>query len=113
MPRLLNTIKKASRIALLLSSAWLLVLGASSLWTFWQLPANTQQEIASTGDWGAEALQVVSDQAQQLSPIAIANACGLGASSCFRCHNASDVHKLVTTYSALASPVIEHVEKVN
>jgi hypothetical protein len=37
--------------------------------------------------WGYEALEVVKNQAQHFSPVALANACGLGASSCFRCHN--------------------------
>lgn len=37
--------------------------------------------------WGAEALYTLQDHAVALSPVALANACGLGASSCFRCHN--------------------------
>lgn len=35
--------------------------------------------------WGAEALAV--GAAPAWSPIAAANACGMGASSCFKCHN--------------------------
>jgi len=37
--------------------------------------------------WGREALNVVHEQAVAWSPIAVANACGMGASSCFKCHN--------------------------
>lgn len=37
--------------------------------------------------WGNEALQAAYDSAVRMSPIAMANACGLGASSCFKCHN--------------------------
>lgn len=37
--------------------------------------------------WGQEALDVLHAQALAMSPIPVANACGLGASSCFKCHN--------------------------
>lgn len=37
--------------------------------------------------WGGEAVVAISEGASQLSPIKLANACGLGASSCFKCHN--------------------------
>jgi hypothetical protein len=37
--------------------------------------------------WGSEALQVARDRAFEWAPFAVANACGLGASSCFKCHN--------------------------
>lgn len=39
------------------------------------------------GGWGVEALAV--GAAPAWSPIAAANACGMGASSCFKCHNGS------------------------
>lgn len=38
-------------------------------------------------EWGHEAIAIVKTQVQQFSPVPLANACGLGASSCFRCHN--------------------------
>lgn len=41
----------------------------------------------SSSGWGSETLQAVGGSLQNLSPIPLANACGLGASSCFRCHN--------------------------
>jgi hypothetical protein len=41
---------------------------------------------AVTG-WGAEASTAVAEGLTQISPISLANACGMGASSCFRCHN--------------------------
>ncbi len=37
--------------------------------------------------WGSEALSQVYDGFSNMSPIPLANACGLGASSCFKCHN--------------------------
>ncbi|MBN8760624.1 MAG: hypothetical protein BGO61_01010 [Thiobacillus sp. 65-69] len=45
-----------------------------------------------TGDrmvagWGGEATAALAQHASALSPIGLVNACGLGASSCFKCHN--------------------------
>lgn len=37
--------------------------------------------------WGGESLNVLQDGLRKVSPIALANACGMGASSCFKCHN--------------------------
>lgn len=37
--------------------------------------------------WGGEATAALAQHASALSPIGLANACGLGASSCFKCHN--------------------------
>ena len=42
---------------------------------------------AQPAGWGAEALSDVRDLMRSVSPIAEANACGMGASSCFKCHN--------------------------
>jgi nitrate/TMAO reductase-like tetraheme cytochrome c subunit len=50
-----------------------------------QLIVQADQDTAS--DWGIEALDTLRQQTEALSPVSIANACGLGASSCFRCHN--------------------------
>ncbi len=41
----------------------------------------------SDAGWGSTAITVLQDNLSQLSPIRLANACGLGASSCFKCHN--------------------------
>lgn len=37
--------------------------------------------------WGGEAVVAISEGAARISPFKLANACGLGASSCFKCHN--------------------------
>ena len=42
---------------------------------------------AESSGWGAEAIADVRDMMRTVSPIAEANACGMGASSCFKCHN--------------------------
>ena len=41
----------------------------------------------SSDAWGNESLQSLRAGLRQVSPIALANACGMGASSCFKCHN--------------------------
>lgn len=46
---------------------------------------DAAQQTAS--GWGGEAVAAFAESASQLSPISLANACGLGASSCFKCHN--------------------------
>lgn len=48
---------------------------------------NFSQQAEQTDAWGSEVLAEVSEGLQKVSPIPLANACGLGASSCFRCHN--------------------------
>ncbi len=40
-----------------------------------------------TPAWGSEALDVVREHAFAMAPLSVANACGMGASSCFKCHN--------------------------
>ncbi|MBV2184271.1 MAG: cytochrome c3 family protein [Rhizobium sp.] len=50
--------------------------------------AEPQQLAQNDRDaWGAESRFALQDGLQRISPIALANACGLGASSCFKCHN--------------------------
>ena len=48
--------------------------------------AQQADALAAKG-WGGEAAVALSEKATLLSPIKLANACGLGASSCFKCHN--------------------------
>ncbi len=43
--------------------------------------------------WGGEATVAIAQGVQHLSPIPLANACGLGASSCFKCHNGTRAAK--------------------
>jgi len=56
----------------------------------WLLIVNEQQSpiasVSNTG-WGREAVVGVRGYVAEFSPIADANACGMGASSCFKCHN--------------------------
>lgn len=43
--------------------------------------------VRDTTGWGIEALNTLPTRATAWSPIPVANACGLGTSSCFKCHN--------------------------
>lgn len=44
---------------------------------------------AEGSEWGGEALAAAAERAFEWAPIPVANACGIGASSCFKCHNGS------------------------
>lgn len=59
--------------------AWLLFIGEQ------QSPLS-QVGMTNTG-WGKEAIGDMREYLAVLSPVASANACGMGASSCFKCHN--------------------------
>ena len=61
------------------TAAWLSLLAEQ------QSPAAPISSIDS--GWGQEAITDLREYAAALSPIASANACGMGASSCFKCHN--------------------------
>lgn len=61
------------------SAAWLSVIGENG--------GTARQSETTLSGWGQEALQELRISAAALSPIADANACGMGASSCFKCHN--------------------------
>ena len=70
------------------SLALALLLGLA-LWTF-GAPRGAPDAAQSAGAWGDEALQAEPGAAAAVAdwlPLAPANACGLGASSCFKCHN--------------------------
>jgi len=61
-------------------------LGVALLVNLTGKPTDSAAQSAASG-WGAEATSVMAEGLTQLSPISLANACGMGASSCFRCHN--------------------------
>ena len=49
--------------------------------------ADNGMPVADDGSWSSEVLAGIHEQVVITSPIPVANACGLGASSCFKCHN--------------------------
>lgn len=87
------TLKNCARWLLRGAIAWCLLLAAGVLlWSF-ATPRDDAAELASADAgadaqaWGSEALRVTRESMIAALPIALANACGLGASSCFKCHN--------------------------
>lgn len=75
-----------------------LCIGAGALTTAWLLVTaltlfvTSSPPVAPAGGhtgWGSEALNAVGERAFALAPLPVANACGMGASSCFKCHNGS------------------------
>lgn len=49
--------------------------------------SNDSASPAESAAWGSESLADLRGGLDRISPIALANACGMGASSCFKCHN--------------------------
>lgn len=67
-----------------------LVFAFAITWTFVaseEPMAAPQASAAPSQGWGHEALADVRQRMRSVSIIADANACGMGASSCFKCHN--------------------------
>lgn len=81
----------AKRTVLLTLGAALFVVGAVA-WSLFaadrQMPTST---VVQPDGWGGDS--ALADQVANLSPIVAANACGLGASSCFKCHNGARAPK--------------------
>lgn len=75
----------------MIAATALSVLFSASTVAWLSLVAEKQSEMApviSAGSgWGQETIGDLREYTAALSPIASANACGMGASSCFKCHN--------------------------
>ena len=75
----------------IIASAALTVLFSASTAAWLSLVEEQQSQVTqisrADSGWGQEAIGELREYAAALSPIANANACGIGASSCFKCHN--------------------------
>lgn len=98
----------ASRLGLQALGLWLLLLAGGIPLYLSSGPAAAPEETAA---WGSESLVTLSEQVERLSPVALANACGLGASSCFRCHNGKRAQS--PTADAATAPWHANHAKVN
>ncbi|MCO6411301.1 MAG: hypothetical protein J5I92_01025 [Thiogranum sp.] len=74
------------QLRLLAVFATVTVLGGTG-WSYLTGGADDETLIAETPAWGDETLAGIHGHLLAGLPIRVANACGLGASSCFRCHN--------------------------
>lgn len=70
-----------------LAATGLFALVALSIVPQAQPASDAQQTVSKAPAWGSEALQSARDRAFEWAPFPVANACGIGASSCFKCHN--------------------------
>jgi hypothetical protein len=83
------------RLLAIARGAWRTAVGTATVAAVavaWSLASSTPERAdgagaPATGGWGSEAIADVRDMMRAVSPIAEANACGMGASSCFKCHN--------------------------
>lgn len=86
---IIGHVRKYRRWMLAATSVTVLFTASTAAWL--SLLAEQQSRVAPIGSvepgWGREAIEDLREYAAALSPIASANACGLGASSCFKCHN--------------------------
>ncbi len=64
----------------LVATAWALLAGDPPR-------ADQGSPVAAAPGWGQEALADVQERLREVSPIGLANACGMGSSSCAKCHN--------------------------
>ncbi len=63
---------------------------------------TTATPLASSPGWGHEAVAGIQERMREVSPIGSANACGMGLSSCAKCHNG--------TRAGLAKPEKWHTD---
>lgn len=80
--------------------------------THYYLEVHSNEQVTfAQENWGQEALEIIHEQAKELSPVEFANACGLGASSCFRCHNGKRAE--LPNYSPTEAPWHDQHKQVN
>lgn len=90
-------LKRASRSALFYATCITLLTVVAIAWSLLSAkpltPSTLQSYGASAtsaakkGGWGESAISSIHGSFAACSPIAAANACGMGASSCFKCHS--------------------------
>jgi len=85
--KIVSQMRKYKR-GMIVATSLTVLLSASTI--AWLSLAAEQQPLTasvSSAGWGREAIGDVREYVAAFSPIANANACGMGASSCFKCHN--------------------------
>ena len=94
MNRAFNSIlKKASRSVFFYATCITLLTVVAVVWSILSASPETPSVVhaysapaAHKGAWGESAISSFHGSFAACSPIAAANACGMGASSCFKCH---------------------------
>lgn len=80
-----GTVRRGAQVLMLFAAFGVVWSVAQDLLQRAEAPLAANPESA----WGGEVLASIHDKMEVLAPIRLANACGLGASSCFKCHNGS------------------------
>ena len=88
-------LKRASRSLLFYAAALMFVTIIAVIWSALSATQSTpaarlhsrRLSVAQASGWGASALRIVHGSLNACPLIATANACGMGASSCFKCHS--------------------------
>jgi nitrate/TMAO reductase-like tetraheme cytochrome c subunit len=111
-----NMFAKLAKLTAVSAAVWsiLFVVTAGVATTSYYLEVqqdSTAQATFAQENWGQEALEIIHDKAKEMSPVEFANACGLGASSCFRCHNGK--RAALPDYSPTESPWHDQHKSVN
>lgn len=68
-------------------ASWALLLTLGVTMWFFDADRRGAEQVQAGAGWGQEAALAPDSPALAWLPMAAANACGLGASSCFKCHN--------------------------
>ena len=87
MKRLIMLLKRLMRECTRAVVATVLVTGVALVISSYNSTEPSPVRTAAQDGWGSESLSQVYASLSDISPISLANACGLGASSCFKCHN--------------------------
>lgn len=89
MKTIVSQLQKHKRWLIAATMLTVLFSGSTAAWLSLVSEQQSYMSAASGEDsgWGHEAVVDLREYAAALSPIASANACGMGASSCFKCHN--------------------------
>ncbi|MFC1589637.1 hypothetical protein ACFL3P_05125 [Pseudomonadota bacterium] len=87
MKRSIMLLKRLMRECTRAVVATVLVTGVALVISIYDSTDSVSTVAATDDGWGSESLSQAYSNLPKLSPISLANACGLGASSCFKCHN--------------------------
>lgn len=75
-------------------SVGVLTVAIATVWSMIAIDATTYDpEYTEYHGWGADTLSKIHEGIVMTAPINLANACGLGASSCFKCHSGKRAEK--------------------
>jgi hypothetical protein len=84
---IVGQLRKYKRALIATTALTVLFTASTAAWVSLVTEPQSQSLTVSSAGWGDEAIGDARVYLAALSPVASANACGMGASSCFKCHN--------------------------